>query len=273
MGTPIAANVSSTRPDLDFDSIPDILPEKFLLVVVLSVAEALEYMHARSIAHLDIRPANIFISDSSAVSEEVIPVGSADICSGVIDGSLQLKLGDFGICSSFSDANNASEGDSRYCAKELLEGVDGSSSNDSARCCESSIDLSKADIFSLGASVYELCKGCPLAADGSTLDGEWHELRRGNMAGSVMRPYSLEFTGLLSSLLRSDPQQRPSATSVIRVCKSAISSIDENEVLNRSIPRTPTRSAMFSTPSPSSEKSRLVLFITNCIQVLGIWEK
>lgn len=50
----------------------------------------------------------------------------------------------------------------RYCAPELING--------------GSLQLGKCDVFSLGASVYELCKGERLEA-GEDGTAEWHDLR------------------------------------------------------------------------------------------------
>jgi serine/threonine protein kinase len=58
-----------------------------------------------------------------------------------------MKLGDFGHCCRFDERHEVEEGATRYCAGELIERGGGA------------VDLYKADIFSLGALVYELCLG------------------------------------------------------------------------------------------------------------------
>lgn len=74
----------------------------------------------------DIKPENIFIKND------------------------QFKLGDFGLASKSSSDEDVEEGDSRYMSLELLAGDHS--------------DLTKSDIFSLGATLYEICRGQPLVS-------------------------------------------------------------------------------------------------------------
>lgn len=73
----------------------------------------------------------------------------------------QYKLGDFGLVVSRSAPSHLmEEGDARYMCLELLSG--------------DTSDLTKADIFSLGITVYEGMMGIPsLPSSGD----EWHRLR------------------------------------------------------------------------------------------------
>ena len=87
------------------------------------------------------------------------------------------------------------EGDSRYMSAELLQ--DGPK------------DLTKCDVFSLGATVYEMCRGFPLPPNGP----EWHAVRSGqpppidfgavDPANDLMR--------VLTQMMAREPSQRPSA--------------------------------------------------------------
>ena len=40
-------------------------------------------------------------------------------------------------------------------------------------------DFSKADMFSMGASLYEMCSGEPLSAGSQEDSSQWHDLRKG----------------------------------------------------------------------------------------------
>jgi serine/threonine protein kinase len=56
-----------------------------------------------------------------------------------------LKIADFGLCRAVRiKQGEVEEGDSRYLAKEVLN------------CSNSHIDLSRADMFSLAMTIYEM---------------------------------------------------------------------------------------------------------------------
>jgi len=100
---------------------------------------ALEFIHRQHMVHLDVKPDNIFLKND------------------------QFKLGDFGLVSRATRDQDVEEGDSRYMSMELLSG--GHS------------DLTKSDLFSLGATIYEICLGRPLPMNGQ----EWQDIRHGRL--------------------------------------------------------------------------------------------
>jgi serine/threonine protein kinase len=211
---------------------PEEVVEDVAWLVIEAIGGALHFMHERGVAHLDVRPANIFIAHRAGpiADEEFLhnqkstlrcseeKVGRSrqnsrdsdaslewDTCAKcvarkLLDNSCTLKLGDFGhtvqapagsssssssssgkVASSHSSnpdshvnsnaMNTGSdgvdnggtgsrvaqshgeveEGETRYCARELIDRNG------------SGIDLQKCDIFSLGASVYELGLGRELS--------------------------------------------------------------------------------------------------------------
>jgi len=105
------------------------------------VASALAFAHDRGMAHMDIKPDNIFIS------------------------KLGFKLGDWGRAAPLNgerrEALAVDEGDARYLPPELL--------NDDFSA------LDRADVFSLGASIYELAIGTSLPSNGD----DYQALRQG----------------------------------------------------------------------------------------------
>lgn len=210
------------------------LSESFLWKVFEAVATALDYMHKRGMVHLDIRPANIFISPVShpgyspnstavpyafnapAVSagsfgkfnedsrsvfssyssmdngisctpiQEEIEVNHAEVEANIISGRWTLRVGDLGLSRLTTDTTSLEEGEIRYCAAELINSGE-------------QLDLTKCDVFSLGASVYELCKGERLeASEEGTV--EWHDIRSGKYNDRVLSRYSTAFTQLLQSV-------------------------------------------------------------------------
>ncbi|XP_062022757.1 wee1-like protein kinase [Rosa rugosa] len=99
-----------------------------ILVSLYQIAKALQFMHERGIAHLDVKPDNIYVKN------------------GI------YKLGDFGCATLLDKSLPIEEGDARYMPSEILN--------------EKHDDLAKADIFSLGVAMYELIRGSPLPEEG-----------------------------------------------------------------------------------------------------------
>ncbi|XP_050238909.1 wee1-like protein kinase [Mercurialis annua] len=100
-----------------------------VLKVLYQIAKALQFIHERGIAHLDVKPDNIYVKN------------------GV------YKLGDFGCATLLNQSLPVEEGDARYMPQEILN--------------ENFNYLDKVDIFSLGAAIYELVRGSPLPQSGS----------------------------------------------------------------------------------------------------------
>ncbi|RVW54597.1 Wee1-like protein kinase [Vitis vinifera] len=96
----------------------------FSLEIYLQIAKALQFTHEKGIAHLDVKPGNIYVKD------------------GV------YKLGDFGCATLLDRSLPIDEGDARYMPQEIL--------NDKYD------HLDNVDMFSLGAAIYELIRGSHL---------------------------------------------------------------------------------------------------------------
>lgn len=94
------------------------LPDATLWHVVHDVASGLRHIHSCGLVHLDIKPANLLISDDGLV-----------------------KIGDFGTASQVGEGEDGREGDTRYMAPELLQSSD---------------RHPPGDVFSLGLSLYEI---------------------------------------------------------------------------------------------------------------------
>lgn len=104
-----------------------------------------------------------------------------------------------GLCCPLHDPRSASDGDARYCSSELISGFDSGSELQPSR-----MDLTKADIFSLGASIYELFKGAALAGHSSLIDenglSEWQLLRMCILNSAVVSRYSPQLTSLVKAV-------------------------------------------------------------------------
>lgn len=101
--------------------------EAELLRVMREVGIGLRRFHSLNLAHLDIKPENIYKTNEI------------------------YKIGDLGLVRK-ADSREVLEGDSRYLSREVLN--------------EDTSNLPKADIFALGMSIYELARGVPLPSQG-----------------------------------------------------------------------------------------------------------
>ncbi|KNA17261.1 hypothetical protein SOVF_081540 [Spinacia oleracea] len=101
-----------------------LLTEEEVLAAFFQISRALQYIHERGIAHLDVKAENIYVKN------------------GV------YKLGDFGCATLLDNSLPIEEGDARYMPQEILN--------------EKYDHLDKVDIFSLGVSIYELLRGSSL---------------------------------------------------------------------------------------------------------------
>mmetsp|Transcript_9287 Transcript_9287/g.14272 ORF Transcript_9287/g.14272 Transcript_9287/m.14272 type:complete len:141 (-) Transcript_9287:190-612(-) len=71
-------------------------------------------------------------------------------------------------------------------------------------------DLTKSDIFSLGATMYEICLGRPLPGDGE----EWQNIRSGVFAPLRDTPWEME--SIIRQMMNPDPNSRPSASALLK---------------------------------------------------------
>jgi len=190
------------------------------------IASGLAHLHALNLAHLDVKPDNIFVAfsqvaaadpiraagivqDSSTSSETVFrrlsprlhalpsALGSATVERTVaVDEHCSYRIGDFGLVTALDDPARAEDGDARYLPREMLE----------RDVSEPDVDLTKVDVFSLGATLLQLSLGTDLPGSGPV----WDNIRTGELP-SLPPTFSTAFTSLLRSMLSKHPEERPSA--------------------------------------------------------------
>lgn len=209
------------------------MPAEELLYFIEDVASALEFMHSRNIAHVDIKPDNIFRTDRGGF------------------GRSSFVVGDFGLaCDRYGRSSSITEGDSRYLCPEALGlivgappavaaaaaaqgnpdnglasddedalGDDGVANLGSRRALVASDnrDLCVGDVFSFGASIYELAMGIPLERSGPA----WTFVRTktDELARQVENKCHSRFIAdVVRKCLEPDPTLRTTATNVKRMC-------------------------------------------------------
>lgn len=146
------------------------MPEELLWQVLNDTAQGLAFLHANGILHLDIKPDNLYMD---------------------ADGT--FKIGDFGLAW-LREQWDWEEGDGRYVAPELLRGP-GETEPSSA-----------ADVYSLGAALYECATGHLLPRSIAERD-----------AGQVLVPHrSGAFQWLLQQMLAPEPTARPLAADLVQ---------------------------------------------------------
>lgn len=121
------------------------------------MASALSAIHSKGLVHLDVKPDNIYVLN------------------GV------YKLGDFGRAVRADGSMEIEEGDARYMPLEILN--------------DDHSQLTKVDMFSLGATIYELARGLPLPTSGP----QFQSLREGKL--SLLPGYSLTLQNIFKVIL------------------------------------------------------------------------
>uniref|UniRef100_A0A1A9WLH8 Membrane-associated tyrosine- and threonine-specific cdc2-inhibitory kinase n=1 Tax=Glossina brevipalpis TaxID=37001 RepID=A0A1A9WLH8_9MUSC len=142
--------------------------------ILLDLLLALKSLHDRNLIHLDIKLDNVLIGDD-------------DSC----------KLADFGLVIDVDRANRhqATEGDSRYVAPEIMMGK-----------------FSKAaDIFSLGIAILELACFLELPANGPL----WQQLRSGLLPEDFIKTISKDLQDIIKQMMTPNPLQRPTVDQLL----------------------------------------------------------
>eukprot|EP00047_Mylnosiga_fluctuans_P017066 m.58485 g.58485 ORF g.58485 m.58485 type:complete len:467 (+) comp6905_c0_seq1:109-1509(+) len=143
------------------------------------LCEALSLVHAQGMMHRDIKLANMFLTLDDTV-----------------------KLGDFGIARVL-DAN-AINMSARTCRTPV-----GTPMYMAPEVCGGSAYGQRADMWAIGCAMYELMTFNP-AFNAQSLEGLMHRIKRGRYDENFPPIYSRALQDLVHSLLKVNPQERPS---------------------------------------------------------------
>ncbi|XP_030630878.1 membrane-associated tyrosine- and threonine-specific cdc2-inhibitory kinase [Chanos chanos] len=166
---------------LHVETQPPYPDESSAWTYLCDLLSALRHLHSRGFAHLDLKPANVFLTRSG-----------------------RLKLGDFGLLMELSSESSkegtegekgiekenqdVQEGDPRYMAPELLKGEYGPA----------------ADVFSLGVSILEVACNMEVPKGGEG----WQQLRQGYLPTEFTNALSTELQCVLRLMLAPEPRDR-----------------------------------------------------------------
>ncbi|KAJ1304308.1 hypothetical protein OPQ81_005468 [Rhizoctonia solani] len=150
------------------------LDEARVWKIASDLSHGLAYIHRMGVIHLDLKPANMFVT---------------------IEG--RIRIGDFGMASRWpripSEADSSDgferEGDRDYMAPEILQGVYGF----------------KADVFSLGMTLLECAGNIIVPAMGEP----WHKLRNDDLSDVELDGFSPELIDFIATMMRRDASRRP----------------------------------------------------------------
>jgi len=188
--------------------------EDHLFRILSHTLQGLQYIHSKQLAHLDIKPDNILISfnrdaldpsscssDSGIKSEDPSHMMEKIEMHECIRDDNEYKIGDLGHVAQLNGKELApEEGDCRYMAPEfLLMDIDES-------------QLHKADIFSLGMTIYEAAS-LKILPRNSLEDPEYESLKLGQLP--YLHQYSEEINSLMSIMVFPDPASRPTTTTLL----------------------------------------------------------
>ena len=179
-GTTTVKNLSFANP----------LPEKVLVEIARQVLSALVHLHHHGIAHMDIKPSNIIIVRKSDDEDDYrFKPGEIKLCDfGLATGCRKLK-------GNATQEMSVQEGDACYLPLEVMN--------------SDYSELYKADVFALGATLYELASGNDVPSGGQL----YEDLRRNKVP--LLPNITTTLMQVIRLMMRHDSKERPSAQKLL----------------------------------------------------------
>ncbi|KAG7401682.1 hypothetical protein PHYBOEH_011636 [Phytophthora boehmeriae] len=172
---------------------------------ITDLLEALRFLHGLGIAHRDVKPENLLLTSASTKRASI-------------------KLADFGLASLVEESTLLTQGRMTwaYCAPEIFSTAKSSTMADSDSLPQAARHPGvgvEGDMWSVGIVLYVLLSGIhPFDPDGrQTRDQMINNIQLGqfSMNGPRWDAVSQEVKALILSLLKVDPEKRPSAVEAL----------------------------------------------------------
>jgi eukaryotic-like serine/threonine-protein kinase len=223
------------------------LPVDIALIIVASIAKALDAAHRAGIVHRDIKPANILLAPDGRVLLADFGIAKRDA------DSLEQRA------SSDLTRDDTMVGTAKYLSPEQVRGL--------------ALD-GRSDLYALGSVAYEMLAGqAPFEADTDVatalarLTAEPDDLR--SLRHDVPEPLAR----LIHSLLARDPELRPATAGGVVLALSALTG-ERPLAPVRPLPAAPARPASSPATSPTSHRTapltqRLPQRLTRVIETAG----
>jgi len=173
---------------------------KQTISIASGVANALRYLHDRKMVHRDVKPANIFLSQTSP---NIAPSF--------------VKLGDFGIVKWGDFLATAASGTLTVTAQQGLGTFKYMSPEQAVRPKEVTV---RSDIFSLGITLYELFTGCILPSQHHVFEIMSARASRDSIIGKLLKLgvrasyHNADIFELVLDMFLTSPKGRPTSTTI-----------------------------------------------------------
>lgn len=181
-------------------STPKSIKEPTIIYIAIEILKALVYLHEHKVIHRDVKPANIFLSQSTVESQKDEDEDE--------ENTFRVMLGDFGIAKVLGESPLATTlvGTPYYLSPELIS---------------KHLYSTKSDVWSLGVTLYELAAqkrpftGRTIVSVAMQIVEKQHD--------PLPCTFSRQFCDAIYSMLLKEEKRRPTAAEALAIFTTLIS--------------------------------------------------